>query len=85
MIPLHLCLSVRGGVVGVVISYLTPPPPDLQNLSHIYDTFTFMFQCWGWGGWGWLFLIQLPPPPPHSQNLSHIYDTLTLMMFEWQG
>ena len=42
---------------GVVISHLTPPPPHPQNLSHIYDTLTFMFECQGWGDWGWLFLI----------------------------
>ena len=23
-----------------------------QHLSHIYDTLTFIFECWGWGGGG---------------------------------
>ena len=71
-------------MVVVVISHSNPPHhPHPQNLSHIYDTLTFMFECQGWGGGGWLFLIQ-PPPPPHPQNFSHIYDTLTFM-FECQG
>ena len=93
MIPWHLCLSVRGGVVwgfykngkkiyrfktecwapSTVKSYLWYPDiyvwvlgGSIKNgeknftdsklnvehpwhLSHIYDTLTFMFECWGWG------------------------------------
>ena len=41
-----------------------PTPPHPHNLSHIYDTQTFMFECQGWGGAGWLFLIKPPTTPP---------------------
>ena len=58
-------------------------PPHPQNLSHIYDTLTFMFECQGGVVGGGYFSFN-PPPPPYPQNLSHIYDTLTFM-FECQG
>ena len=41
-------LNFRGG--GGYFSFNPPPPPHPQNLSHIYDTLTFMFDCQGWGG-----------------------------------
>ena len=50
---------------GVKWEVTTPQPPHPWNLSHIYNTLTFMFECQGWSGWGeWLFLIQPPTTPP---------------------
>ena len=64
MILWHLCLSVRGGVLGVVnFSLTTPPPPHPQNLSHIYDTLTFMFECQGGVVEGGYFSFNLPHHP----------------------
>ena len=70
------CLGWGGG--GLNEKYPSPPHP--QNLIHIYDTLTFMFECQGWG----VVISHLTPQLPHPQNLSHIYDTLTFM-FECQG
>ena len=65
MIAWHLCLSVRGGGgEGVVISHLTPHHPHPFNLSHIYDSLTFMFECQGWGGGGSYFSFNPSTIPP---------------------
>ena len=72
-------------MVGVVISHLTlPPPPHPQNLSHIFYTMTFMFECQGRGGVGvykkWQKFFTDPKlNVEHPQHLSHIYDTLTCL------
>ena len=52
-------LKFGGGVV--VISHSTPPPHP-QNLSHIYDTLTFMFECQGGVVGGGYFSFNPPPP-----------------------
>ena len=44
------CQGWGGG--GWLFLIQTPLPPYPQNLSHIYDTLTFMFECQGWGGGG---------------------------------
>ena len=59
-----------------------------QHLSHIYDTLTFMFECWGWGGGGvykkWeKIFTDSKLNVEHPQHLSHIYDTLTFMFECW--
>ena len=88
MIPLHLSLNVRGGVVvggGGCLCHIPPTTPPLI-LSHIYDTLTFKFECQGWGGGGGGVFVSHTPPPPlaHPWHLSHIYDTLTFK-FKCQG
>ena len=63
--------------------------PHLQNLSHIYDTLTFMFECQGGvvGGSiknGENNFTDSKLNVEHPQHLSYIYDTLTFM-FECLG
>ena len=42
------CQGWGGG--GWLFVIQPPPTPHPQNLSHIYNTLTFMFECQGWGG-----------------------------------
>ena len=67
MIPWHLSLNDRGGVVvvGVFASHTPQPPPHPWHLSHIYDTLIFKFKCQAWGGGGWGVFVSHTPPPPH--------------------
>ena len=52
--------------------------PDPQNLCHIYDTLTFMFECQGWGWCGGSKKMgkkftDSKLNVEHPQHLSHIY------------
>ena len=55
-------LNFGGGVVGG-LNERYPPPHHPQNLSHIYDSLTFMFECQGWGGEG-VVISHLTPHHP---------------------
>ena len=66
MIPWHLCLSVMGGVVGVVISHSTPPPPHPRNLSHIYMIPWHL--CLSVRGWGVVISHSTPHPTPKFKS-----------------
>ena len=54
---------VSFGLSKIVISHSTPTPAHPQNLSHIYDTLTFMFEGQGWDGGGGYFSFNCPHHP----------------------
>ena len=65
MIPWHLCLSVRGGVVGggyFSFNPLTTPPPKFRLYLWYPDIYVWVSRVGWW--WGGLFFIQPPTTPP---------------------
>ena len=59
--PWHLCLIVRGGVVGGGYFSFNPPttpPPKFNSYLWYPDIYVWV------SGVGWLFLIQPPTTPP---------------------
>ena len=49
---IYVWVSGVGGGGWLFLIQQAPPTTHPQNLSHIYDTLTFMFECQGWGGGG---------------------------------